>query len=83
MPATPPLSSGQNAARVLARRTVIDTDTATAWVVTELDARGIPGARAAACLLFDGPAVVRRVWAYPPDWERLPDAALVALSWGQ
>ena len=82
MSATPPLPPpGRNAARVLARRTVVDAATATVWVVTELDARGIPGARAAACLLFDGPATVRRVWAYPPDWERLPDAGLIALSW--
>lgn len=39
------------------------------------------GRRAAACLLFDGPAAVRRVWDYPLDWQRLPDAALVRLSW--
>ena len=83
MPTPPPFSSGQNASRVRVRRTVIDRDTATAWVVTELDARGIPGARGPACLLFDGPAAVRRVWAYPPDWERLPDAELVALSWSR
>lgn len=62
---------------------MINRETATVWAVTELHARGTPGARAAVCLPFDGPAAGRRVWAYPPDWQRLPDAALVALSWAR
>ena len=81
-PPSPPLGPAQNASRVRARRTVIEAETATVWVVTERDARGIPAARAAACLLFDRPAAVRRVWTYRPTWQRLTDPARVALTWG-
>lgn len=55
------------------------------WPVTERDGRGVPGnadgARGPRCLVFASPEAVRRVWAYPPDWRTLPDAALFALSW--
>ena len=51
------------------------------WRVVERDARADPGARAARCLVFDCGEAVRRVWHYPADWRRLPQAALVALSW--
>ena len=38
-------------------------------------------ARGPRCLLFEREGVIRRVWAYPPGWAGLPDAALDALSW--
>jgi hypothetical protein len=69
-------------AHIVARRTVLDPDTGRAWEVSELDARALPAARGATCLLFDGERAVRRVWAFPGDWQRLPDAELLALSWG-
>ena len=75
----PPTAS--NAARLGARRVVSDATTGQLWYVTEVDTRGLPGARAAACLLFDSPMAVRRVWHYPAGWERLGDAELIALSW--
>jgi hypothetical protein len=74
------LFRGANAARVLARRAAVDHARQTAWAVTELDARGIPGARGATWLVFDSADAVRRVWAYPGDWRSPPDVALVALS---
>jgi hypothetical protein len=69
-------------ARVLARREVLDRTTGEVWAVSELDAAALPAARGPRCLLFDGQRAVRRVWAYPPDWERLADTELLALSWG-
>ena len=69
-------------AHIVARRTVLDPDTGQTWAVSELDAWAVPAARAPRCLLVVGERAVRRVWASPPDWQRLPDAALLALSWG-
>ena len=77
----PHLPIASNAARLGARRVVHDAATGQLWCVTEVDTRGIPGARAAACLLFDSPMAVRRVWHYPAGWARLGDAELLALSW--
>ena len=74
-----PLFSGYNAARVLGQRRVVRPETGEACVVTELDAHDLPGAPAATCLLFDGPTAVCRLWAYPREWVRLSDAALLAL----
>jgi hypothetical protein len=51
------------------------------WQVREVDARAVPGARGARCLLFEAEGVVRRVWDYPADWMRLAPAELVSLSW--
>jgi hypothetical protein len=51
------------------------------WRVTELDARETPGASGDRCLLFDSHSIGRRVWSYPDDWRRLPDAELYALRW--
>ena len=53
------------------------------WSVVEVDARGVPGARRARCLVFSHARSVRRVWDYPDDWRALDDAALAALSWGR
>jgi hypothetical protein len=92
-PSTPPsapeppepgfIAGGPNAARVLGRRCVVHHETRAVWTVTEVATHGLPGARGDRCLLFDGPGAVRRVWHYPPKWDRLSDAALFALSWGQ
>jgi hypothetical protein len=51
------------------------------WAVVEADARAVPGARGARCLLFTRAGCVRRVWGYPADWRTLDDAGLAALSW--
>jgi hypothetical protein len=51
------------------------------WTVVEVDARAVPGARGARCLLFTREGCIRRVWDYPADWRTLDDAALAALSW--
>ena len=51
------------------------------WSVVEVDVGGVPGARAARCLLFSRDDCIRRVWDYPADWRDLDDAALSALSW--
>ena len=53
------------------------------WSVVEVDARGVPGARGARCLVFANSRSIRRVWDYPEDWRTLDDAALSALSWGR
>ena len=88
LPAPPPeprprhVRSGTNAARVLARRSLVHPDTGAVWWVSEVTTRGLPGARGDSCLLFDGPGPVRRLWRYPAGWERLADAALFALSEG-
>jgi hypothetical protein len=60
-------------------RRVFDERTGDEWLVFERDARRIPGTRGARCLFFDGEGIVRRVWHYPPDWQTLPAAALLAL----
>jgi hypothetical protein len=60
------------ASRVLARRTIADPATGEWWNVAEVDTTGLPGAQAAACLLFDGDIGVRRVWDYPAAWQNCP-----------
>ena len=51
------------------------------WWVVEVDARHVPGARGARCLLFSSASCIRRVWSYPANWRTLDDAALASLSW--
>jgi hypothetical protein len=51
------------------------------WEVVEVDARDVPGALHASCLIFTRPDCVRRVWDYPSDWRSFDDAGLSALSW--
>jgi hypothetical protein len=53
------------------------------WSVVEVDAREVPGAHGARCLVFTRHDCIRRVWDYPADWRTLDDAALAALSWHQ
>lgn len=52
------------------------------WTVREMDARRIPGARAARCLICESTEVIRRFWDYPTDWRARGDAELVALCEG-
>jgi hypothetical protein len=66
-------------APVLAERAVYD-GYGEEWLVRELDATGLPGARRPRCLIFENHHVVRRVWHYPGDWQMISDATLLALS---
>jgi hypothetical protein len=49
------------------------------WVVHEASAARTPGARAYRCLIFDSEGVVRRLWAYPENWEQLADSEIIGL----
>ncbi len=49
------------------------------WTLREMDAREVPGARAATCLICESTDVIRRFWRYPRDWRSLEDEDLVAL----
>ena len=51
------------------------------WMVVEVDAAGVPGARGPRCLVFTRADCIRRVWDYPTDWRTLDAAGLTALSW--
>jgi hypothetical protein len=51
------------------------------WSVVEVDARAVPGAHGARCLVFSRPDCIRRVWEYPAHWRTLDAAGLAALSW--
>ena len=51
------------------------------WSVAEVDARGVPGAHGARCLVFSRQDCIRRVWTYPAHWRTLDAAELAALSW--
>ena len=48
-------------------------------LVTECDARGVPGASAATCLICETDSAMRRIWNFPVDWHRLEDAQVLAL----
>lgn len=50
------------------------------WTVSERDARDVPGARAAMCLVFESQAAVRRTWSFPRNWRDMEDSALWRLS---
>jgi hypothetical protein len=50
-----------------------------AWRVVERGAAGVPGARAACCLIFLSEALVRRIWSFPSDWRGLSPVELEAL----
>lgn len=49
------------------------------WVVREIDAHKVPGARGPRCLICESGDVIRRLWKYPSDWESLDDISLWAL----
>lgn len=48
-------------------------------MVSEADARGVPGAQNDCCLICETETAIRRIWHYPVDWHRLDDAKLMAL----
>ncbi|NUO63118.1 MAG: hypothetical protein HOQ11_00840 [Gemmatimonadaceae bacterium] len=52
------------------------------WLIAEVDARAVPGARADRCLVCQSDQVVRRMWEYPPNWYSLSETALAALCEG-
>jgi len=45
----------------------------------EVDARNVPGARRATCLICESGDVIRRLWSFPSDWYQLDDDALLTL----
>jgi len=49
------------------------------WTVREVDARRVPGAPYASCLICETSDIVRRLWRYPKDWRSLSDDDLWAL----
>jgi hypothetical protein len=48
-------------------------------MIAEVDARHVPGASSDYCLIRETDSQMRRLWRYPADWDRLSDAALIAL----
>ena len=48
-------------------------------MVSEADARGVPGAQNDSCLICETESAIRRIWHYPADWHRLDDEKLIAL----
>lgn len=48
-------------------------------LVAEAEARDVPGAQGPHCLILETEALMRRIWHYPADWERLDDSRLIAL----
>ena len=84
-PAAPEPARGHGAARPgdsgAVEVTYRDPRTDAIWTVTECDARTTPGAQGARCLVFWSELAVRRIWAYPHDWQALELSALIALSW--
>jgi hypothetical protein len=49
------------------------------WVVREISTTNQAGGRGRRCLICESDEVVRRVWEYPDDWERLSDEELLEL----
>ena len=86
--APPERETGRVADREVARRvevehdvrTLVEEDTGRRWQVREMDARGIPAAQGARCLILDAETVVRRLWHYPADWRRMPADELLRLA---
>jgi hypothetical protein len=60
------------------KRTIRDP-AGTLWLIAELDARGVPGAAGATCLVFDSQMICRRYWHYPADWISFDDDRLLGL----
>lgn len=48
------------------------------WLIREMDASNVPGARAERCLLCESAeqGIVRRLWTYPQHWFHLTDEDL-------
>ena len=53
------------------------------WIVREVDARTVPGARAKTCLICETADVIRRLWEFPKDWTSLTDEALWRICEGE
>ena len=67
----------------LAAPCVVKDLSGTRWRVTEVRGECVPGARGAACLVFESDSAIRRVWHYPPRWRDLPPPELIEVSWGR
>jgi hypothetical protein len=52
------------------------------WIVREVNARGVPGARRDTCLLCESAEVIRRIWDFPANWRTVDDEALWKLCDG-
>jgi hypothetical protein len=48
-------------------------------LIAEVDARTVPGASRASCLICDCEQSIRRLWNFPDDWHRMDDAKLLGL----
>ena len=48
-------------------------------LIAEIDARRVPGASRASCLICDCEQSIRRIWNFPDDWDRMEDGKLLAL----
>ena len=48
-------------------------------IVSECEARGVPGSMGAMCLICETESAMRRIWSYPADWHHLADAKVFAL----
>ena len=66
--------------REIVRRSYMDRDGLT-WEVREVEGADVPGARGGACLVFESPVVIRRVWDVPPNWRAMSADELSELSW--
>ena len=49
------------------------------WVVREINTTNQTGGHGRRCLICESEEIVRRVWEYPDDWDRLSDEALLEL----
>jgi hypothetical protein len=52
------------------------------WIVREVNALGVPGARRDTCLLCESAEVIRRIWDFPSNWRSVDDEALWKLCDG-
>jgi hypothetical protein len=51
------------------------------WRIYEIPSVNVPAPRGDNCLVFESEKAIRRVWNYPPNWQRLSSDELSALSW--
>jgi len=48
-------------------------------LISEVDARTVPGASRDSCLICESEGSIRRIWSFPDDWQQMGDATLLAL----
>ena len=48
-------------------------------LVSECEARGVPGSEGTTCLICETDSTMRRIWSYPAEWHRLDDAKIFSL----